>query len=112
MLIEFASKSIEELCNDSRKRLKRCGAARAKLLQRRLDDLRAAANLETMRVLPGRCHEHKNTTPPTLTVDLDGPNRLYFEAADEPIPFKPDGGLDWAKTTRIRITKIDDPHGT
>jgi hypothetical protein len=25
-------------------------------------------------------------------------------------PRKPDGGLDWAKITRVKILRIDDPH--
>lgn len=112
MIILFASKDLEETCNDSKKRTRKHGPERAKRLQRRLDELRAAESLEMMRNLPGRCHEHRGQSPPVLTIDLDGPHRLYFEAANDPVPLKEDGGLDWSKVTIIRITGIGDPHGT
>lgn len=35
--------------------------------------------------------------------------RLTQIAAAE-TPRKPDGGLDWAKITRVKILRIDDPH--
>lgn len=36
--------------------------------------------------------------------------RLIFEVANDPKPTKPDGGLDWTKTTAIRILGIEDYH--
>ena len=45
-----------------------------------------------------------------LSVDLDGPYRLIFEPADDPIPRKEDGGLDWSRVRSIRILKIEDTH--
>jgi proteic killer suppression protein len=43
-------------------------------------------------------------------LDLDGPYRLLFEPSQDPVPIKPDGGLDWSLVTAIRITGIDDTH--
>ena len=85
---------------------------RAKLLRRRLDEFRAAENLEIMRSLPQvRCHELKGNREGTLSVDLDHPYRLIFEPASTPIPRKSDGGLDWTKVTAIRVLTIEDYHG-
>jgi len=112
MIIVFASQTVEMMCNDAKKRQRKHGAERSKRIQRRIDDLRAAPNLEAMRNLPGRCHEHKGRRPPVLTLDLDGPYRLYFEAANDPVPLKEDGGLNWELVTCIRIIEINDPHGT
>jgi len=46
----------------------------------------------------------------TLAVDLDHPYRLIFEPANDPVPRKPDGGLDWTKITVIRILELRDYH--
>ena len=37
--------------------------------------------------------------------------RLLFEPAHDPLPRKPDGGLDWAGVTAIRILGVEDYHG-
>jgi len=86
-------------------------AERAKRLRRRLDQLRAAPVLEVMRRLPGRCHELKADRKGQLSIDVDGPYRLLFEPASNPIPRKKDGGLDWTKVTAVRILEIEDTHG-
>src|SRR5712691_7017909 len=80
--------------NDT-KRLQRIhGAQRAKLIRRRLDDLKAAPHLQVMRQLPGRCHELKGNRAGQLSVDLDGPYRLVFSSAHDVMPEQADGGLD------------------
>jgi proteic killer suppression protein len=81
--IVFRTKKLEKLCNDAKKRQKELGADRARRLGRRLDDLRAADNLEY---------------------------RLIFEPAEDPPPAKPDGGLDWSSVRAIRINGIEDTH--
>lgn len=87
------------------------GERRGKLLRRRLDELAAAANLEMMRRLPGpRCHELTGNLKGRLAVDLDHPYRL-FEPANDPVPYKEDGGLDWARVTAITVLEITDYHG-
>ena len=45
-----------------------------------------------------------------LSLDLDGPYRLYFRPAQDPPPAKPDGGLDWSRVTEVVIEKVYDPH--
>lgn len=87
------------------------GAENARRILRRLDDLRAAANLETMRSLPGRCHELHHDRAGQLAIDVRHPYRLIFEPANEPVPRKADGGLDWAGVTSIRIREVEDYHG-
>lgn len=86
------------------------GKPRAKLIRRRLDELRAASTLEIMRQLYGRCHELKGTLAFHLSIDLDGPYRLIFYPAHNPAPLKPDGGLDWKKVTAITIKEVADTH--
>lgn len=87
------------------------GAENARRILRRLDELRAAANLETLRTLPGRCHELKHDRAGQLAIDVRHPYRLIFAPANEPVPRKADGGLDWAGVTMIRILEVEDYHG-
>jgi len=110
MDIVFKNKKFEKECNDQRLLEKNQGADRAKRIRRRLDDLRAANVLEDMRNLPGRCHELLHDRALQLSIDLDHPYRLIFEPADEPIPTKPDSGIDWNKVTAVRILGIEDTH--
>jgi proteic killer suppression protein len=84
----------------------------AKKIRRRLDDLRAAPTLETLRPpgFPGRCHELKGKRKGQLSLDLEHPYRLVFEPATNPAPTLADGGLDWAKVAAVRIIGIADTH--
>jgi toxin HigB-1 len=34
-----------------------------------------------------------------------------YKPLNDPIPRKPDGGLDWTKITAIRILGVEDYHG-
>jgi len=43
-------------------------------------------------------------------MDLDGPYRLIFEPAHDPLPLDENGSLDWARVTAIRILLIEDYH--
>lgn len=96
--------------NESKRLFRLHGAQRAKLIRRRLDDLRAAANLQVMRAVPGRCHELTGDRAGQLSVDLDGPYRLIFKPAHNPAPQKPDGGLDWRQVTAILVIGVVDTH--
>ena len=96
--------------NDTKRLVRRHNLQRAKLIRRRLDDLRAAQTLEVMRNLPGRCHELKGDRSGQLSVDLDGPYRLLFNPAHDPIPAKEDGGLDWTRVTAIILLGVVNTH--
>ena len=111
MDIVFEDSDFEKQCNNHKLLVRKQGAKRAKKIRQRLDDLRAASTLEVMRMLPGRCHELKHDRAGQLSLDLDHPHRLIFEPANEPIPLKEDGGLDWNSVTAIRILGVDDTHG-
>lgn len=106
MEITFSSAKLEEICNSEKGRRRHCGQREGDLLGRRLDDLYAAAALEDMRNLPGRCHELTLNRKGQLALDLVHPHRLVFEVANEPVPRKTDKGLDWTKVTAIRIVEI------
>ena len=81
------------------------------MIRRRLDELKAATTLDDINRLPGpRCHELKGNRAGQLSVDLDHPYRLIFKPANDPLPEKSDGGLDWNQITAIEITGIEDTH--
>jgi proteic killer suppression protein len=91
---------------------RRYGPRRAALIRRRVDQLRAAVVLEDLRNLPGpRCHELTGDRDEQLSVDLDHPYRLILEVADDPVPRRPDGGLDWTQVTVVRVLEVTDTHG-
>jgi len=108
--IQFESDDLEKDCNEFKRLVGKHNVQRAKLIRRRLDDLRAAPNLQAMRGLPGRCHELTGDLAGQLTVDLDGPYRLAFRPAHNPVPLNEDGGLDWAKVTAIVVLEVVDTH--
>lgn len=110
MDIVYKNDKLKEECNNQRILEKKHGQKRAKRIRRRLDDLRAADVLENMRDLPGRCHELLYNRSGQLSLDLDHPYRLIFEPADEPIPTKLDGGIDWIKVVAVRILGVEDTH--
>lgn len=110
MEILFATRRLEKLCNSERQLVRALGQQRAKVLRRRIDQLRAVENLEVMRALPGRCHELTGDRKGKLSIDLDGPYRLLFEPADNPPPVKQDGGLEWRLVTAIQILEVEDTH--
>lgn len=111
MDILFQNGKLAKVFN-SESQLRQKYGERAKVLRRRLDEMRAVENLEELRSLPQvRCHELKGNRAGTLAVDVGHPYRLIFEPANDPIPRKLDGGLDWTKVTAIMILAVEDYHG-
>ena len=69
-------------------------------------------SLEDLRPpFPGRCHELIGDRGGQLSLDLDHPYRLIFEPANDPIPCKTDGGLEWKDVTAVEIVGVEDTHG-
>lgn len=87
------------------------GDAQAGKLALRLTQFHAAPNLAAMRNLPGRCHELGEDRAGQVALDLTGNMRLVFEPANDPIPARDDGGLDWGRVTEVRIREVTDYHG-
>ena len=112
MNIQFATSKMRKLCNNYKKLTKKYGLEQAKLIRRRLDEIFASENLAVLGSLPqARCHELKGILKGKLSVDIAQPYRLIFSPADNPIPLKKDGGLDWEKVRNVIVDKVEDPHG-
>lgn len=110
MDIVFASDKLRDLLNDDKQLKKKYGTDGAKRIRQRLYDLSAADNLEVVRGLPGHCEELTGDRKGQLSMRLHGGHRLIFAPTNEPIPTKPDGGLDWQQVTAIMILGVEDYH--
>jgi proteic killer suppression protein len=109
--IQFTSRKLQKVCNSEKEMRTRFGKPLAERLKQRLAELKAADTLEDIRRLPSaRCHELSQNRKGQLAVDVVHPRRLIFEPDHNPVPRKPDGGLDWPHVTRIRVIEIIDYH--
>ena len=112
MIVLFRQEKLKKLTDSKSELARKYGDRQATIILVRLNALRAAENLEEIRFSVGcRCHELKADRAGQLSVDLVHPHRLIFEPANEPIPYKSDGGLDWKLVTEIRILEVVDTHG-
>jgi len=109
--IVFEDSKLEKQCNSHKLLVRKQGQERAKKIHQRLDDLHASNVLDDMRNVPGNCHELSGNKSGWLSLDLDGPYRLLFRPANDPIPQKSDGGMDWTNITLVSIIRIEDTHG-
>jgi len=110
MLLFFRTTKLQKVCNSHKEMQKTYGAARAKKLQQRLMELRAADHLgQISRVPPPRCHEMTGDRQGQLSVDLDHPYRLIFVPDNNPIPklsslsFTTEKGCDFLSQTKSDI---------
>jgi plasmid maintenance system killer protein len=111
MEINFVSRKLQKACNSEKEMRAKFGKPLAERLQQRLTELKAAETLEDVsRLPPARCHELSQDREGQLAVVLVQPQRLIFEPDHNPVPRKPDGGLDWTQVTRIRVIEITDYH--
>jgi plasmid maintenance system killer protein len=108
--IQFGNAKLAKESNSAKLLLKAHGEARAKLIRRRLDALRAAVVLADLRNTPGRLHELKGDRKGQFSLDLDGPYRLLFVANHNPVPARPEGGIDWTRITAVTILGVEDTH--
>ncbi len=111
MEVYFATKRLETDLATTDRRIKSSGATVARKLELRLSQLSAAPDLETMRSLPGRCHELHGDRADHLALDVTGNLRLVFRPTEQPPPAKDDGGLDWKAVAAITIVEVVDYHG-
>lgn len=109
MLIIYASKTIQRLCEEDKHQRKQLGEKRAKRLKNRMNELRAVTNVKELKL--GGPHPLTGDRAGQFSVDLDGPMRLLFEPAELPPPTLPAGGIDWQQVSSVRILEIEDTHG-
>lgn len=87
------------------------GKEMGKVIMRRMSLLQAAPTLnEVPHTPPSRRHELKGKYKGNFAVDLKHPYRLIFEPNHNPVPKKPDGGIDLKKVSSITILEVKDYH--
>lgn len=114
MNIIFATTALRKQLNEEKEMIKIHGVIRAKKLKVLMASLGAATNLGIFAPPmspPHRCHELTGNLKGQLSVDLDHPYRLLFIPNHDPLPMRPEGGLDWKQITNIKILGIKDTHG-
>mgnify|MGYP003586304336 CR=1 FL=1 len=110
MKVSFKSNKLQKVCNKEKEGVRELGQVCAGKLRQRLSELAAAGALSDISHLPPpRCHELTNRGG-VFSVDLLHPYRLLFISANDPIPRKPDGGIDLTQVTEVEIISIEDTH--
>ena len=110
MEISYANSKIQKICTDEKIARKELGNDGAKALIKRLDQMRDAEYLEALRGQPGWWHELTGDRKGELACSVSGRIRLIFTPANDPLPTKPDGGLDWTQVTAVMNLEIVDYH--
>jgi proteic killer suppression protein len=106
----FANERLKAELESDKAVRRRWGEPARRQLRARLDELAAADRLETMRTLPGHVEELAGDRAGQLSLRLPDGQRLLFEVADEPIPRKSDGGLDWRMVRAVRVMGVENYH--
>jgi len=108
--ILFKERKLRNASNNFRKLVQLCGEKRAKLVARRLNELRAADNLAALHSLPHiQFHKLKGDRGDRYSVELDWPFRLTFIPCQNSEPIKK---FQESQITQIMIHSIEDTHGT
>ena len=111
MEVTFANARLQKLCNSAGKLRGKYGPRMALLIQQRLLELADVETLEDMFAIVGaRCHPLTANLSGLFAVNLVHPDRLAFKPSNDPLPLKPDGGLDVARVTEIEVVGIGDYH--
>lgn len=108
MRVTFKDGKLQKLCVQQAVAEKQLGKGCAHKLRTRLADLDAAGSVRDL--VAGRPHPLKGDRLGQFALDLGGAKRLVFKPADDPIPSKEDGSIDWLKVTQVCIVFIGDYH--
>lgn len=112
MEVLFRSAKLAKTCSSRADMVRTYGPETARRLAARLAELEGATVMEDLRSLPqARAHELTGDRDEQISLDLVHPRRLILTVANEPIPRKADGGLDWTAITAVVVEGIVDTHG-
>jgi len=109
--IAFHARKLEKVFNSQKELQRTYGARMARVIMIRMSVLAAAPNLDMVPTTPpDRRHELQGQHAGQYAVDLVHPQRLIFEPHHDPVPRKPDGGIDTTQVTAITILDVIDYH--
>jgi proteic killer suppression protein len=110
MEVDFINDRLKKVCEDKSARQRAYQKDAADKLATRLDDLRAADNMEAMRHLPGSWEELTGDRKGQFSCRLDKKLRLIVRPKKQPPPMKGDGGLDWRAIDSITVLEVVNYH--
>lgn len=110
MDIFFSTNRMSKACNSDKERVKSFGPEQAKRVGIRLDQMRASDCLQDFKTVHPRCHQLTGDRNGQWSADLDGPYRLIFEIADDPVPIDERGIISLSEVRRVRIINVADTH--
>jgi proteic killer suppression protein len=110
MEINYKTRKLEKSFTDTKVMLASYGS-RARKVNQRIKELKAAANLEVMKTIPAaNCHLLKVDRSNQFAVDIPANWRIIFEPDHDPIPVNKDGSIDCSAITKITIIEVKDYH--
>ena len=111
MEISFQSSRIQRLLDDQSALIRIYGDRRARSIMARLLALRQWPTLSQVPTIPPfRRHQLRGNRCEQYAVDIDRQYRLVFVPDHDPIPRRPDGGIDTDLITAIVIIEVIDYH--
>lgn len=111
MEIAFHTRKLEKAFNSQKELQRAYGVRMAKVIMIRMSVLASAPNLDKVPITPpDRRHELQGQRAGQYAVDLVHPHRLIIQPNHDPIPRKPDGGIDTTQVTAIAIVDVIDYH--
>lgn len=105
MEVEYESTRLEVLFSDQRRLRRTYGDACVKKLRNRMSSIWAAPTLEHLGRMPGGLHPLSGNRHGQFAMDLDGGWRLILRPR-EPVPLRPDGGVDRTLVAAVVIVEI------
>ena len=111
MELSFRNNKLAKLLNSEREIIRTYGPDNGRRIMLRLSNIRDAATLEELSKVPQtRVHELKADRNEQISVDAKHPYRLILVCNNDEMPRKDDGGLNWARITKVQLIEIIDTH--
>ena len=111
MELSFRNSKLAKVLNSERETLREYGQDNGRRIKLRLTNIRDAATLEELSRIPQtRVHQLIGNRNEQISVDIKHPYRLILVCNHDETPRKEDGGLDWARITKVQLIEIVDTH--
>jgi proteic killer suppression protein len=111
MELNFKSRTLQRACSEKRESDRLWGAECARIVRRRLVQLAAAETLAVIRTLhAAKLRALSGSRDGQYAVDALPPACVILEPWHDPVPTLPDGRLDTAKITAVRILAVEHSH--
>ena len=111
MQISYRTSKLQRICDSDSQAKRQLGAENARKLRYRLSEIEATPTLaDLLAVSTAHCHDLKGNRAGEWAVSLQGPWRLVFVIAPDPLPRTAQGGVDLAAVVAVEIVGVEDYH--